>query len=292
MMQRITQRSIADNSMANLQTAMARGSRLQEQLSSGKQIVRPSDSPAGTTDVLQLRAQRQATEQYIRNAENGVSWLDTADNALQQASTSVRRARDLTVQGTNSALGQSSRNALAAELGAVKQQLLELANAQYLGRPVFGGTTGGGVAFDATGTFVGDAGTVSRRVGPESTVRVDVDGVGAFGTGTSSVFAQLDAIIADLQAGLPVDGHLTGLDASLDRVTGSLADVGARTNRVENLRQVASDAAITLRSSQSEIEDVDLPKTILELQLQQTAYQAALGATARVIQPSLLDFLR
>jgi flagellar hook-associated protein 3 FlgL len=71
-----------------------------------------------------------------------------------------------------------------------------------------------------------------------------------------------------------------------------ISDVGARSNRVSQLRQGADDQILTLRSSLSGVENIDLPKTITELQMQQVAYEAALGATAKAIQPSLLDFLR
>ncbi|WP_336921762.1 flagellar hook-associated protein FlgL [Aquipuribacter sp. SD81] len=291
-MLRITQRSMADGTYANLQASLARSASLQEQLSSGKQVAKPSDNPTGATDILQLRAERSANDQYLRNADNGLSWLGTADTALQQTSAAVRHARDLTVQGGNGSLSQTGRDALAKELRQVRDSLVELGNTQYLGRPVFGGTTGGGTAFDATGTYVGDTGTVQRRVGADSTVRVDVDGPGAFGSGATSVFATLDGIIADLESGGSPTARLAALDTAHERVLGALADVGARTNRIETLQAKGTDAAVSLRSAQSQIEDVDLPKTILELQLQSTAYQAALGATARVLQPTLLDFLR
>jgi len=289
---RITQRSMADTTYANLQASLSRSSTLQEQLSSGKQVSRPSDNPMAAGDVMQLRTERAANAQYIRNADNGIAWLSTADAALQQSSERLSKAKELTVQAGSGALSQVNRDAIAGELRGVRAGLLELANTQYLGRPVFGGTTDGPAAFDATGAYVGDAGTVARRVGSESTVPVNVSGGAAFGTGGTSVFARLDALIADLEAGTPTTGHLDGLDQALNGVLGSLSDVGARTNRIDNLRAKADDAAITLRSAQSQIEDVDLPKTILELQLQSVAYQAALGATARVIQPTLLDFLR
>ncbi len=289
---RITQRSMADATYANLQSSLSRSSTLQEQLSSGKQVGRPSDNPMAAGDVMQLRTERAANAQYARNADNGLAWLATADGALQQSSERLRKAQELTVSAGSGALSQGNRDAIADELRGVRAELLELANTQYLGRPVFGGTTDGPAAFDATGAYVGDAGTVDRRIGSESTVPVNVSGAVAFGTGATSVFARLDAVIADLEAGAPTGGHLAGLGDSLDRALGALADVGARTNRVDNLKAKAEDAGITLRSAQSQIEDVDLPKTILELQLQSTAYQAALGATARVLQPTLLDFLR
>lgn len=289
---RITQRSMADTTYANLQASLGRSQQLQAQLSSGKQVGRPSDSPIGASDIMQLRGERAATDQYVRNAENGVAWLDGADAALQRSSEALARAKVLTVQGGSTTIGQPGRDAIAAELRGIRANLVELANTQYLGRPVFGGTTAGATAFDATGTYTGDGGSVERRVGADSSVRVDVDGRAAFGSGPGSVFAALDGIVADLEAGRTTGGGIAVLDASLERLTGALSDVGARTNRIEALRLKADDTAITLRSAQSQIEDIDLPKAIMELQMQTVAYQAALGATGKVLQPSLLDFLR
>jgi flagellar hook-associated protein 3 FlgL len=89
-----------------------------------------------------------------------------------------------------------------------------------------------------------------------------------------------------------LDSDLTRLDAVTDSMKTGLSQIGARYNRVENMRNAADDRILTLNSQQSEVEDIDLPATIMEMQLQQTAYQAALYATAKVIQPSLVDFLR
>ena len=89
-----------------------------------------------------------------------------------------------------------------------------------------------------------------------------------------------------------VANNLDNLDTRVDRVLTALGDIGARTNRIENMRERATSDEINLKTRLSEAEDVDLPETIMELQLQEVAYQAALNATSRVIQPSLLDFLR
>ena len=75
-------------------------------------------------------------------------------------------------------------------------------------------------------------------------------------------------------------------------MTTAQADVGTRTVRIEKAKAAAEDADLSLSSRLSEVENTDLPKATVELQLQQVAYQAALAATAKVMQPSLLDFLR
>jgi flagellar hook-associated protein 3 FlgL len=87
-------------------------------------------------------------------------------------------------------------------------------------------------------------------------------------------------------------GDLNNLDAAIGKVSTELASVGTRYNELMQLGQTATDRQMTLTAQLSDVEDIDLPKTITDLQLQQVAYQAALAATAKVIQPSLLDFLR
>jgi flagellar hook-associated protein 3 FlgL len=86
--------------------------------------------------------------------------------------------------------------------------------------------------------------------------------------------------------------NLTKLDTASNIMKNTHSDIGARYNRLTQMKQSAQDRLLTVTSQLSDIEDVDLPKTIMEMQLQQTSYQAALAASAKVIQPSLIDFLR
>jgi flagellar hook-associated protein 3 FlgL len=124
-------------------------------------------------------------------------------------------------------------------------------------------------------------------------VAVNVDGRAVFGAGANSIFAVLDDIATKLEGdttGLRDD--LARLDTTSVGIRTGLSTVGARTNQLERMRQAADDAVLNVSKTLSDVEDIDLPQTITELQLQQTAYQAALAAGARVVQPSLIDFLR
>lgn len=293
---RITHQTIAANALANLQHSLSLTERLTDRLSSGRLIQRPSDDPAGTVSALQIRADVRAQQQHSRNAADALGWLSAADGALSTATSALRRARELTLQGANTgANGPVARAALAVEIKEIKNALLEAANTTYLGRPVFGGTTDSPKAFeeDPALTYVGDAGEVHRTLGPESIVRVDTRGEATFGTGSASVFALLDDVARHLTDETDeLQGDLGKLSAFLDKFTSALADVGARYARTESLQQKAEDAILNLKSALSAVENIDLPKTIMELQMQQVAHQAALGATARVLQPTLMDFLR
>ena len=291
---RVTQRLLMERSLTALNTGATRLGRSQEQLSTGRLINRPSDSPTGTNDAMRLRAQMSADTQYARNASDGLSVLGRTDNTLQSMSDQVRRARDLIVQGASTgSAGLDARTALAAELTQIRESLLTMANTQHMGRSLFGGTSDSPVAFQADGTFVGDSNAVERTVGEGLTVQVNTAGPDAFAVGTDNLFAVMtDTITRMTAAPDQLDDSLTRLDAVADKMRTALADVGTRYGRVETAAATLTDVSVTNSAALSEVENIDLAKAVVDLQMQEVAYQAALGATARVLQPSLLDFLR
>jgi flagellar hook-associated protein 3 FlgL len=295
---RVTSGSASRTVLANLQNSLSRVQKLQDQLSSGKVIQRASDDPAGALQSMQDRSAIRRASQYSRNADDGLSWLNTADSSLQSVLTSVSRVRDLVLQGGNGSLSQSDRNAIASEVDALRDGLVQVANTQYLDRPIFGGTSTASAAFTQSGTTVTYAGNtlpVQRTAAPGVQVPVSVDGVAVFGPDGGNLFDTLNQISADLRSGNITNltsADLGALDAHRNTVQDVLSTVGARTNRLETLKKLADANHDDLTTRLSAVEDVDLPKTIMDLQLQQTSYQAALSAGAKVLQPSLVDFLR
>ncbi|MGN6331583.1 MAG: flagellar hook-associated protein FlgL [Motilibacteraceae bacterium] len=291
---RITQRSVGERTLAGLQTNLARMGKLQEQLSSGKLISKPSDDPTGTVSALQIRSQVRTQQQWSRNASDGVGWLNTTDTTLTGMLGEVRRVRELALQGANSgAAGQDAREAMAAEVDKIKESLISDANTRYLDRPIFGGTTGGTAAYASDGTFLGQTAGVYRTAGDGAPVRIDVTGPEVFGSGASSLFAVVQQVSDDLRNNpASLSNDLGAIDGAMKNLTNRLSDVGARSNRLDTMRQAAEDAAGSLTNHLADVESIDLPATVVQLQLQQTAYQAALGATSRVVTPSLIDFLR
>lgn len=295
---RITHGTMRSRTLDGLQQNLSRMQRLQEQLSSGKQIRRPSDAPADTAASLKYRSDIKRLDQFGRNAQDGIGWLGTADDALTRSLDMLGRVRELVLRGANASSGPQDRLAMAAEVDTLRQGVLGLANAKYQDRAVFAGTAGTVSAYAADGTYLGDAGSVGRTVAPGVSVEVNVTGPTAFGAGPSSVFAVLETIADRLRSGTAPDiaslvsTDLGSLDAARVVVQNNLAEVGARYHRVEMMQNRATDAILGLQGALSEIEDIDLPRTIVDLQLQEVSYKAALSATARVIQPSLVEFLR
>ena len=292
---RVTQSMMTQRSLGSLQTSLGRLAELQEHLSTGRVLNRPSDSPGDTTSAMRLRSSVADQQQYARNAEDGLGWLGQIDNTLTSMNGEVRRARDLGLQGINGSSGQAAREALAVEVDKIRESLLGSANTRYLDRPVFGGITAGDRAFDpTTGNFVGQSGAVNRTIGAGPPVDVQVDGQAVFGPDGDSLFTHLADLSAALRSGdATAMGNVVGvLNVDMNTITSTVSDVGTRYNRLEAATQAAADAELSLTTSLSEIENTDLPKATVELQMQEVAYQAALASTARVLQPSLLEFLR
>jgi flagellar hook-associated protein 3 FlgL len=300
MITRVTSQTQMRDAQRNLQTNMANLARLQEQASSLKALSRASDDPTAAASAMAVRTEQSAVAQYSRNADNGNSWLTTIEGALDTASSLLNRVRDLTVQGANDgALSGAAKEAIAVELEGLKEELLATANTTHLGRTVFAGNSDAGVAVLATVNDAGAwayqsqaGGAVERRIGSASTVRVDADGAVVFGSGDDSVFALIDKIAAGLRGGTNVGGTLTALDARMSAITEQRAVGGARQANLERAQEALMTKAGTLESTRADLEDVDLGQAILDLTLQETTYQAALAVTARVLQPTLMDFLR
>lgn len=294
---RVTQTMLTQRSLAGVQTGLARLAASQEHLTTGRILNRPSDSPTDSTIAMRLREQMADQKQYARNAQDGLAWLNSIDSTLSSMTTEVRRARELALQGASTGSSSTTaREALATEIEQIRHGLIANGNATYLGRPLFGGVTSGSQAFDpATGTYAGSAtGQVTRTVADGVEVRVDVSGPEVMGPNGDSLFDHLTELAAALRAG---DGPAiqTGLDrlaGRLETISNVQADVGTRQLRLDGAVEARADALLTLTSQLSEVENADLPQTIVDLQLQEVAYQAALAATARVMQPSLVDFLR
>lgn len=315
---RVTESSVRTRTMQSLQRNLSRTQTAQDQISSGKQLHRPSDSPTGTVTALQLRGEVRANKKYSANADDAMGRLGTVQDTLKNVYDQVQRVRTLTLEAASAGGGSTpqANKARADEIDEIKGLVVQFGNAKYLNRPVFGGSTPDAVAYAESGTYSGEvSGQTMRTVGPNARVRVDVRGPEVFGEDTqmqadgvtpvvdgngdqvrneAQLFRVLDTLSTAMRTGDSegINESLKNLDKATEILNSTLSDVGARYNRVTQMKSSAEDRLMSVSSQLSDVEDVDLPKAIMELQLQQTSYQAALAATAKVIQPSLIDFLR
>jgi flagellar hook-associated protein 3 FlgL len=296
MLNRVTNLTMSATAQRSLQTQQSRLAELQEKATSLNKISRPSDDPAATAQALETRSLLAANAQYGRNIEDGKTWLTAADSALEQATNVMHKIKDLAVQAGNGALGQGSKDAIALELQALNEDLVSIANTQHLGRNIFAGNSDKPEAFSGpmppafNGTGLGP---VDRRVSATQTVRVDADGQAIFGSGAGSVFEAVKSIADALKGGAaPTSLQIGALETGFNNIVNGRAEIGTRQAQLERAGSVNTDLEATLDAQKTGIEKLDLGSVIMDLKLQETNYQVALAATARVLQPTLMDFLR
>jgi flagellar hook-associated protein 3 FlgL len=298
MTMRITQATTAALMSQDIDTSYDAYESTAAQVASGLAITQPSDNPAGTVQIMSYNGQIARLSQYQNNATDGLAWLGTAQGTLESVTTSLQQVRTLVQQAANGTTDASGRQAIANQVATLQSSLLSDANTTYLGRPVFGGTTGGNAAYDANGNYIGDSGSVTRTVASGTQVQVNVTGPNAFGSGSTSVFAVLSQIQSDLTSNNQAQinnlgsSDLTALDNAMSTVSNATATVGANYSEIQTLQTQAQSSQTTLTTALSSVQDVDMAKAETQLTTQQLTYEAALEATSKVLSTSLADFLQ
>jgi flagellar hook-associated protein 3 FlgL len=292
---RVTVLGAHQAALDRLGTRLSEYTATQERLSTGKKLTRSSDDPIGMNRALELRATLAARQQETRNGDDGKMWLDLADTTLQDVVSQLQRARELAVRGSTS-IGTEEREAIAQEVSNLRDDIVSLANSKHQGRGLFSGFSSGDAIQKIAGnwTYTGDTGQINRRVGENEVVTVNVTGDVAFGFAAGNdIFTVLDNLESALNSNdtTGIEGAIDGLDSSLDTVLGGLGTVGARTNQIEAALGRTQHDIQSVTEQLSSLEDVDIAEAVMDLQLQKTAYEAALSAFSQSSQTSLLDFL-
>jgi flagellar hook-associated protein 3 FlgL len=297
---RITQKAMVNSSLTGLNNNLTDLVKVQNQLATGRVLNRPSDSPIDTNKSMQVRSDLARVTQQERNISDAGSRLDQTDSALQDLQDLLKRVKTLTVQGLNTGANDATSSAaLATELTALRADMPGVANTT-----IFGGITSGATAYGTDGVYVGpgqgEGSTqdhpVLRRISDNEVLRIDVTGPEVFGPDAANLFGLVQGI-ADKLSTSPVDvealsADLAAVDAAQDRISTAQATVGARSSRVAKAEELNTTRGLTLSAQLGSIEDVDIAKATMELSAQQLGYQAALAVTAKVLQPTLMDFLR
>jgi flagellar hook-associated protein 3 FlgL len=309
---RITTGMVQRNILSALNQVDGKLTRTQARAASGKQITRPSDDPYNTSRAMGLRQALAANQQYQTNVSDARGWQDATESALQGITRFTQRARDLVIQAGSDATDQTSRNSIASEIDQIIQGVKETANASYGDVYLFSGTKTDTApyAMGADDTYKGDdAGLdpavpgVLREIGPGVTMSINTVGREVLGDGQPAAGGTADnGLLNTLR---DIADHLRSGDADslrgtdLDRIQANLNNVlavrarnGAASNRLDaadtRLQQIEQATTEQL----SDVEDADFAQTMIDLNSQSAAYQAALRSGATIVQSSLMDFLR
>lgn len=300
MITRIASLSGARTMLQSIQNANSELFRAQEQVTTGRRINRVSDNPADAVSALNQRATLRRLEQFSRNAEEATTWFDAGDAALSDVSDRLAGVRATLVQANSGANDAISRAALANEIRAQRESILLAANSERSGRPLFSGNVAGAVAYDANGVYQGDNGAVNLPITGGVTLQVNRTGPEIFGTNNPTdptqgdVFQMLDALATAVENGdtAKIAAGLGQIDAATKRVATAQVQLGSRASQLEDLANSLEDSKVSLKAGISNKENIDFAEAVINMKTREAAYQAAIQATAKVIQPSLMDFLR
>ncbi len=297
---RITMKTIYSQINTDLNRLTEKMAKTNSSISSGKIYRRPSDAPVALTHALSLRASIKDSDQFQDNIVYAKGWVRATESAISQIQDRLLRAKGLAVQGANDSQDAHSRRAIAAEIKAIREEVVALGNTKLGDRYVLGGTRTRGyppgqapfvLNQDGIVTYNGNREALSVDVASGVTQRINLDGHEALVQ--SDLFNALDLLYDSLTANSQPDIEvaLADVDRSINYLSGKVAVLGATENSLDNMADMAATLSLTNTERLSDTEDTDMIKAVSDLRTQETSYQAALSAAAKVMSMSLVDFI-
>ena len=312
---RVTQSMLSNNMLRNLNTSYNKMSKYQDQLNSGKVINRPSDDPVVAVKGMGYRVDLDKNEQYQRNMRQAHTWLDSTDEALDQVGTVMHRVKELIIQAANDTNTSDDRQKINEEITQIKQHIQDLGNTKVGENYIFSGTKTNSPLFENNGnlntaqlgaeTDPNAAGNKSMEINVFDGIKMQINTSGLELFGEINTFMNElndlfksgatgkeigDALGFDNAAG--GDPTILGLDSITEKVLVKRAEVGAKQNRVELMESRLQIQEVNVTKQMSLNEDTDYAKTITEMVTAESIHQASLSVGAKIIQQTLVDFIR
>ncbi len=295
---RVTERSRFHLPQQRIEKLRARNIAISEKLSSGLRVNRPSDDPLAAFKVQETQTHRRQVDQYDRNLKVSDTVLAHAEQSLGEALNTLYRIKELTIQSLSSVRTQQDAQSIANEMRHLQEHLRGIANTKAANRYLFGGFRQDVEPYDAAFQFVGDSNLITLEVGDGNRAQVSVPGGAIFGDGTPNTVDVFDNII-DLRAFIiaqdepNTQNELERLEASIEQVIDERSNLGGLMSRIASARTVNADLDLRLEVDLANLQDLDFPTAVSELQLTDNALQATLASSSRLLSgTSLLDFLR
>lgn len=295
---RITNKVLVKGYLADLTSNLANMKKYQEQLSSGKEVRRPSDNPFKVARAMELKTSIEINDRYKTNIDEGIGWLNTTDSALGQLNDALQRVRELTVAGGNGSYGESERLAISKEVEQLKEAIVQIGNTAYDGRYIFGGddtTTPPFRTVNGKAIYEGSSEGLMREFSQGVTLDISISG-NRFSNEPAGqeggIFSVISGLIDDLGQSKTPASRIGELDKEIENVLKLRAEVGAKGNRLEAMQAKNSDETFNMTELLSKTSDIDVAQKVMEYKVMENIYTASLQTGAKILQPSLLDFLR
>jgi flagellar hook-associated protein 3 FlgL len=298
-----------DRSVSQMSTVQSDLAHTQAQVSASKQVLNPSDAPDQAAAIQRLKSVLAKQDSYDNTLTTVQARLEGEDTTLKSVSDLLIRAKEIATQSANGTLNTSNRQALAVELKGVRDQMLSLANSKDSnGNYFFSGSRlkQSPFAQDAQGevTYQGDQTRMQVQVGDQRTIPLNRSGTEAFvgvvrtdATGQKSTrefFGVMDDLIAGVTNSDPkaMTRGVGEMDNLLNGVSLAQANVGTDLNVVDQQKQVISDTNLTLKTTLSNIEDLDMASAITKMNKQMLSLEASQSSFAKISQLNLFNFIK
>lgn len=300
---RVTTNQLHRASFRAVNDARIRSQEAQQIAMTGKRVNTAADDPAAATRARIMGELQSAAESHLTNTTYGIARLQTAEDALAEVSNQMLRLRELTLASANETLTAEQRLAYGAEVGQVRDTVIDLMNTKHLGEYVFAHVDARTAVYDAaTNAFTYDvdayASVRQAEVGPSQLAEIGASASHAFAARSSDPRSvDVPAIIASLQTALR-DNDVTAirnlvdpLQQAFDQVVGERTRTGVRVQRLRDAEQAADQAVNVYTTLRGELLDADAAEAFTNLTVTEAAMQAAVSVAARILGPSLLDVL-
>ncbi len=290
----------------NLNTGRERMTDLQEQLATGKRINRPSDDPLSMSRALKLRTNLESNYQYQANIQDSVTQLTAQEEALDNVYDLLLNLKEIATEGASDSI--TIRDSLAQQVGQMMENMLEISNTKFNSKYIFGGTETLNQPFvmnqnvinfdtnDPVVTYYGNRGEVIRQINENTEVAVNLNGIEVFDQSTGEgvdIFQLMYDMKRNLEndEGTEVSAKIEDVDLAIEQVLKSYLKVGTRKQLVYFNEDRFQTQNIQIKSAMSQIEDTDFGTAFVAFKAEENALNSALSAGAKVISPSLLDFI-
>ena len=302
---RVTQNITTSNFISYINKHAENLLKTQQQIASQKRINKSSDDPIGMGQVLGYRTNLALTDQYQENIEQGMTRLEFNEVTLDLASDLTNTARRLAADYSGSTLSAATRQSVALQVKDLYDQVMQMANSKFNGNYIFSGHATNTAPFsrDANynATYNGDDGELRIMVSDNVEVNIIADGRNIFqdaANGGVNIFDELKNLIDGLENPDPVAGSAQ-IEATVNVLQDGRNQINSRRSEYAPVlyRLQATDEYMTnlrpkVEEAMASLEQADITKAVVELQNLELAYETTIATAARIIQPSLLDFLR
>lgn len=297
---RVTNKSLMNNYLTNLNRNLLGMRKYQNQLSSGKEVSRPSDDPFAVAKAMRLETSINKNEQYLKNIEDSIGWIDATDSTLRGITDVLQTVRELTVKGANGSNADTDFESIAYEVKQLINQVAQIGNANYDGRYIMGGHKTNEPPFEVASDMLlqnsGDGGGIIRELSQNVNMTINVTGDDLLDAGSTEPLGETlkniyDRLMSADQTALG-DDSLGKLDGHIDRLLGLYAEIGAKSNRLVAAKEKNEAETLNMTELLSKTEDIDIAEKYMEYAMLESVYQASLSVGGKILQSTLLDYLR